>query len=319
VLYYNVTTNLSYKWSAAVWKPLFALVLLVALPARAEPPVVAVSIQPLHSLVAAVMQGVGEPHLLVTGAQSEHTYALRPSDAKLLEKAGIVVLVDPGFESFLAKPLKRTKAEIVALADLPGIRRLPRREGGVWGGHQHDDDHDHGHDEGFDGHLWLDPANAKVLVDGVAERLAARDPANAARYRANARETTARVDALDAKLAATLAPVKGKPYVVFHDAWQYFEARYGLTPAGALTIDPDRPVSARRMAALRDRLKAAGTSCVFREPQFPSAVADSLAQSAGARVGVLDPQGADIPPGPGQYEALMTRMAESLAQCLSGR
>ena len=304
---------------------LAAIVGMAALPAAAEAPKVMASIQPIHSLVASVMQGVGEPGLVVSGAQSEHTYALKPSDARALQAARVVVLVDEGYETFLAKPLKNRKGslDVIALADLPGARVLPSRKGGLWED-DHDDhkghkDHDHhGHDHGaVDGHLWLDPDNARLLVTAVADRLAGIDPANAAAYQANAKTTIDRLQALDSRIRERLAPVVDRPFVVFHDAYQYVEKRYGLAAAGSITVDPDRPPSAKRLAALRDRLKASGTACVFREPQFPAPVVRTLAEAAGAREGVLDPQGADIPPGPDQYFTLMTRMADSLTSCLS--
>lgn len=308
-----------------MWKPLAALLFFVAAaastPAYAESPNVVASIQPLHSLVAGVMKGVGEPRLIVSGAASEHTYALKPSDSRMINEARLVVLVDESFETFLTKPLKqiRKKAEILAMADLPGIRALPVREGGVWETHR--DDHGHEHTHGHadtDFHVWLDPANAKVLVAAVAERLAALDEANGATYRANAEEMAVRLDALNAELKARLAPLGGKPYVVFHDAYQYFETAYGLSPAGSITIDPDRQPSAKRLAALRDRLKTTEAACVFREPQFAAPVVKTLAKSAGARIGLLDPQGAAIPTGPDHYFLLLTGLADSLTECLSG-
>lgn len=298
-----------------------------ALPARAEAPKVLASIQPIHSLVASVMQGVGEPGLVVTGAQSEHTYALKPSDARALAAARVVVLVDENYETFLAKPLKGRKKslDVIALADLPGATTLPARKGGVWEDeHDDHDEHGHGGHEGhhhgaIDGHVWLDPANARLLVTAVADRLGEIDPEHAARYAANAAATVARLEALDRQLKARLSPLAGKPFVVFHDAYQYIEKRYGLAAAGSVTVDPDRPPSARRLAALRDKLKAAGAACVFREPQFPAPVVKTLADAAGAREGVLDPQGADIPPGPDQYFTLMSRLADGLESCLSTR
>ena len=301
-----------------------------ALPSRAEAPKVVASIQPIHSLVASVMQGVAEPGLVVSGAQSEHTYALKPSDARLLQAAQVVVMVDEGYETFLAKPLKGRKAslDVIAMADLPGATTLPPRAGGAGedehGGLDHDKGHGkghaHGHDHGaIDGHVWLDPGNARLLVTAVAERLSELDAANAERYRANAHATVARLEALDDQLRRQLAPVAGKPFVVFHDAYQYVERRYGLAAAGSITVDPDRPPSAKRLAILRDRLKAAGAACVFREPQFPAPVVKTLAEAAGAREGVLDPQGADIPPGPDQYFTLMTRLGDGLASCLDGK
>jgi zinc transport system substrate-binding protein len=305
-----------------MWKSWALALTILASPAYAEAPKVVASIQPLHSLVASVMQGVGEPGLVVTGAQSEHTYALKPSDARALQAARVVVLVDEAYETFLAKPLKGTKADIIALADLPGAATLPTRKGGLWEPEHGEEGHDHAHDHhhgAVDGHLWLDPANARLLVTAVADRLAELDPAHGDTYHANATATVARLEALDTQMKAKLVPVAGKPFVVFHDAYQYVEKRYGLTSAGSITVDPDRPPSAKRLAALRDRLKTAGAACVFREPQFPAPIVQTLADSAGARVGVLDPQGADIPPGPEQYFTLMTRLADGLASCLAAK
>jgi zinc transport system substrate-binding protein len=292
------------------------LTLLAATAAQARPPTVVASIQPLHSLAAAVMSGIGQPELLVGGVASEHSYTLKPSDIRVLQAADLVVTVAPDYETFLAKPLKGIRADMLAMADLPGVGVLPRREGGLWERHSHDDKNDH---HGRDGHVWLNPMNAKILVVELSDRLSRHDPANATLYRANASRTLERLDALDGRLRARLAPLSGRSYVVFHDAYQYFEVRYGLSPAGSITVDPDRPPSAKRLAILRDRLKETGAACVFREPQFPAPVVAALAQSAGAREGVLDPQGADLPNGPDQYFSVLERLADSLVSCLSAR
>lgn len=299
-----------------MWKPFAALLIaiLLALPARAEPPRVIASIQPLHSLVAGVMKGVGVPALMVSGNASEHNFALKPSDARRLAAAQLVIMVDPAYETFMKR--LPPAAAVVAMAQLPGIVRKPLREGGLW---EHDHDHHDEHEASTDFHVWLDPTNAKIAVQAIADALSRLDTANAPLYTANAANLQARLDALDAELAGRLAPLAARPYVVFHDAYHYFEARYGLSPAGSITIDPDRPVSAKRLASLRDRLKKAGAPCVFREPQFSGSVVETLARSAGARVGVLDPQGAALPPGPDQYFSLMTGLAQSLTECLAAR
>ncbi|CAA7626168.1 zinc ABC transporter substrate-binding protein [Magnetospirillum sp. SS-4] len=297
--------------------------LLTAGPAMADapPPDVLVSIKPLHGLVAAVMKGVAEPGLIVSGDASPHDYAMKPSDARALERARLLVWVGKDFEGWLKKPAAKARHRLT-MQEIPGMTRLATREGGVWDSHGNDHGHkDHGkddHDE-TDGHLWLDPDNAARLVDAVAGRLAEMDPARADRYKANAAETRKRLADLDSTLAARLKPVAGKPYVVFHDAHQYFEARYGLTPAGAVTIDPERPPSAKRMAALRDRLKATKAACVFREPRFAGPTVQALADAAGARIALLDPEGALAEAGPDAYFTIMTAIADSLADCLSGR
>ncbi len=303
----------------ALAAPLFAL----AVPAYAEVPQVVASIQPLHSLAAMVMEGVGEPALLVRGTASEHGYALKPSDMRAIETAKLAVIIDTGYETFLAKPLKARGDKIVtlAMADLPGLTVFEPREGGVWEAHDHHHKHDHdahGHDhhDELDGHVWLDPHNAQLMLSALEAELSELDPANAATYQRNAEAARAKLAVLDGELKTKLAPLAGKSYVVFHDAYQYFEARYGLTPAGSITVDPDRSPSAKRMAALKDKLVAAKAACVFREPQFPAAIVDTLAKSANARVGLLDPQGAALPPGPALYPALLGNLADSLTKCL---
>jgi zinc transport system substrate-binding protein len=310
-----------------------ALSLALPIPAAADtaPPSVLVSIKPLHGLVAAVMKGVAEPGLIVSGTASPHDYAMKPSDARAVERAQLLVWVGSDFEGWLKKPAARVKQRL-AMQDIPGMTRLATREGGAWDSHE--DGHGHnghdkgGHDKGghgkdghdeTDGHLWLDPDNAARLVDAVAGRLAGMDPPHAENYRANAAETRKRLAELDSTLAARLKPLAGRPYVVFHDAHQYFEARYGLSPAGAVTVDPERPPGARRMAILRDRLKATGAACVFREPRFAGPTVQALAEAAGARIGQLDPEGALAEPGLDAYFTIMTAIADSLTDCLSGR
>lgn len=298
--------------------------LLAVTPALAETPKVVASIKPVHALVAAVMQGVGEPTLIVRGAASPHTYALKPSDARALADADLVFWIGPELEGFLAKPLKATatKATAVELMEAPGVRLLDAREGGAWD--PHDPGHDHGHDqahkaghEEVNTHVWLDPDNARAMVGAIADALAARDPAHADAYRANAERTAQDLATLDAELKATLAPVRDKPFVVFHDAYQYFEAHYGLNGVGAITVNPDRRPSAKRLSEIRARITALGPVCVFAEPQFEPALVDTIVQGTKAKKGVLDPEGAGLAAGPDLYPTLLRNIAASLKGCLA--
>jgi zinc transport system substrate-binding protein len=297
--------------------------LLAAAPAAAETPRVVASIKPVHALVAAVMEGLGAPALLVPGNASPHAYSLRPSEAQRLAAAQLVFWIGPGYEAFLAKPLAALGegARIVRLAEAEGVTVLPAREGGAWEG----DAHAHGPAHRApaeaapgeaDGHLWLDPANAKAIVAAAAAALAAADPPNGPRYRANAARTEARLSALDARMAARLAPVTSVPYIVFHDAYQYLERRYGLAAAGAITVAPERRPGARRVQEIRARIARSGVACVFAEPQFEPALVRTLTEGTKARAGVLDPLGADLAEGPFLYEALLERLADALAGCL---
>jgi len=193
--------------------------------------------------------------------------------------------------------------------------------------HAHDDVHDHKeehghqdkpvHDAHVDGHLWLDPKNALRIVELTAEALIELDPGRAAIYRANAARAAERLSRLDAELATILNPVKDHSFIVFHDAYQYFERRYGLTVAGSITVAADRKPGARRLREIRDRLTNAGAACVFAEPQFPPDVVATVVEGTGARKGTADPLGAALEPGPDLYPTLMRELARSLAECLS--
>jgi zinc transport system substrate-binding protein len=284
--------------------------MLAAVPAVAAPKVL-VTIKPVHSLVAGVMAGVGQPDLLINGALSAHSYELKPSDARKLRAADIVFEIGPDMESYLATPLKTLGRKVVVLGQAPGVHRLPARHGGLWG----EDEDEHGHGPS-DPHLWLDPQNAIAMTRAIADSLARLDPAHARAYRGNAARQVVMLQALDQELAGKLAPLKGRPYLVFHDAYHYFEARYGLASAGAVTVAPDRPVGARRVAELRQAVLQGRVICLFREPQFPPKLIATLDENTRARVGVLDPLGAELEPGPGLYPKLMRDLAQSLAGCL---
>ena len=297
---------------------------LLTTSAMAAPSVVA-SIKPVHSLVAAVMEGVGEPTLLVRGSASPHNYALKPSDAGALESADIVFWTGHGMELFLAEALDTLSgnAEIVELAETPGIALLPMREGGAFEAHEHHDGHDHDHDHGHehehgegDMHFWLDPENAKLMVTHIAAALSAADPENAQAYTANAEAEIAELDDLEAELAATLAPVKDQPFVVFHDAYQYFEQRFGLTLAGSVTVSPETAPGAARIDELKARVAELGATCVFAEPNFEPAIISAITEGTTAKSGILDPEGSALSEGPDLYPNLLRGLATSLVDCL---
>ena len=298
--------------------------LLLTGTALAAPDVVA-STKPLHSLVSAVMGDVATPGLIVKGSASPHNYSLRPSDAAALESADIVFWTGHGMELFLADALDTlsTNARVVELAEAPGIALLPVREGGAFEAHSHGDDHDHdhdhshdhGHDEG-DMHFWLDPENAKLMVTEIAAVLGEADPDNAATYQANAEAELVRLDALTAELGETLAAVEGKPFIVFHDAYQYFETRFGLDVAGTVTVSPEAMPGAARIDELRAKVAELGATCVFAEPNFEPAIVRTIVEGTEAKAGVLDPEGAALTEGPDLYPELLRGLANGLVDCL---
>ena len=282
---------------------------------------VVVTIKPLHALVSQVMTGVGTPELLVQGAASPHTYALKPSDASKLNRADVFFRMSDAMEPFTAKVAKSLpkRVQVVTLQDSRGLKLYQRRSGATFDdGHDHSGDggHDHDHDA-TDGHAWLDPVNAKVLADRIAQVLSAKEPANAARFAANAATLKTKLDELSTELARDLAPVAGKPYIVFHDALQYFERRYKLRVAGSISISPDVPPSAKRLSTLRKKIASLGAVCVFAEPQFDTRLVDNLIEGTRARTGTIDPEGIKIEAGPDLYFALLRNLTRDLKNCLA--
>lgn len=287
-------------------------------PAAADLNVV-VTIKPLHALVNQVMTGVGTPELLVQGAASPHTYALKPSDASKLNQADVFFRMSDAMEPFTAKVAKSLpkRVQVITLQSTRDLKLYQRRTGATFDdGHDHSDAHDHSHDS-TDGHSWLDPINAKVLVDRIAQVLSAKEPANAARFTANAAALKTKLDELSAELARDLAPVAGKPYVVFHDALQYFERRYTLRVVGSISISPDVPPSAKRLATLRKKIASLGAVCVFAEPQFDTRLVDNVIEGTRARTGTIDPEGIKIEAGPDLYFALLRNLTRDLKNCLA--
>lgn len=312
--------------------------LCVPLMGFAAQPVVVASIKPVHALVAGVMQGVGEPLLLVSGGASPHDYSLKPSEARAIDQAQVVFWIGPDLESFLIRPLDNVKDKIrvVALLDAPGMTVLPLREGGAWEPHGHEHGHDeHGHETPEDGddhehehehvhqadhdpHVWLDPVNAIAMVRRIMTVLGEVDVAHRADYQRNGAALIERLDRLNQRLATELAPVRQQPYLVFHDAYQYFEQRYDLDAIGSVTMSAERRPGAKRVADIQARIRDLQVRCVFSEPQFQPALVETIIAGSAARRGVLDPLGAELPPGPDAYFQLLQGLATSLRACLSG-
>ena len=294
---------------------------------------VVASIKPVHSLVSAVMAGVGEPHLVIRGASSPHTFTLRPSDATALEDADVVFLIGDAMETALTGPVEALAghARVVALADVPGLVRRPLREGGAFEEHEHDshghrgqdDDRDHhdgheDHEDGpFDMHVWLDPLNGRAMARAIAATLAEADPANEAVYEANAAALLRRLDALTGEIAAQVAPARGVPFIVFHDGYRHFEDRFGLTAAGSVVVGPERKPGARRISELRDKVQSLGVVCAFDEPQFDRRLVRTVIEGSEVRAGSVDPLGAAIEDGPELYATLLRNMATSFTACLA--
>ena len=286
------------------------------------------SIKPLQLIAAAVQDGVGSPEVLLPPGASPHHYALRPSDVRRVREVELLYWVGADLESFLPRVLAGRDKPSVALQELPGLHL--RHFGDSHAEHddhdqahdEHDqapaDEHDHAHRPGaLDAHLWLLPANARVIAAKMAADLAAADPANAARYQANLRTFDERLAALDLRLKRRLAGLAGKPYFVFHEAYDYFEAAYGLEHAGVLSVASEVQPGARHVAAMRARLQQVGPTCVFSEPPLRPRLAETLSAGLPVTLAELDAMGGTLAVDAGGYERLLDNLANGLADCLN--
>ncbi len=268
--------------------------------AKAHAPSVVASIKPLHSIVAAVMEGVGAPRLLLGGGASPHAHALKPSQARALRHADVVFWVGESLEGFLEKPLRALPqgTRVVELSTIDGVGFRRRGEDG------------HG---AIDPHFWLDPRAVGAIIPAIVGALSAIDGGHGEMYRANGRALSARLDALDAELRQRLAPIAERPFLVFHAAYGYLLRRYPLNALGAVTVSPERPPGARHLS----RIRTLGAACVFTEPPFRPKLAEMIVAGSGARLAALDPLGAALEPGPELYFDLMRGLAAALVDCLT--
>ncbi len=305
---------------------------------------VVTSIKPIHSLAAYVMDGVGKPNVIVDGYNSPHGFSLKPSHAKMIENADLIIWVGEDLEAFLEKPLVSIakKATKVELMDLKGIKKLKFREKNIFEGHddhghkkdKHDDHghkkdkhDDHGHkkdkhdDHGHEGHahgehdphIWLDPMNAKVIIKEITNQLVKLDSANSEKYKANSKEAIADIDALTKSIKKDLN--KNSRVVVFHDAYQYFENRFGIKVLGALTVNTDVLPGAEQLAEIREVIEHEKVNCIFSEPQFNPSIIKTIAKDTNIKTGVLDPLGATLDKGKGMYSELLKNMSSSFKGC----
>lgn len=299
---------------------LLALGLQAARAADAGRVDVVVTIKPIHSLVAKIMEGVGKPLLLVDGGASPHSFALRPSQMQAVGKSAVLFRVSERLEPFTGKLVRALPqgVQVVSLVDAPGLRLLELRHTGTFEPHRHEDgDGEHAEDaEHADSHIWLDPENAKAIASYIADVLEGRFPEHAEQFKRNAEGLRADLDALQADILAITQPLRHKPFIVFHDAYQYFDRRFDLDAVGSITVTPDVQPSAKRLLELRQKIRELNAVCVFAEPLFQPRLVAALIEGTSARAGTLDPEGLGLQAGPQLYFTLMRNLAANLRACL---
>jgi len=306
---------------------------------------VVTSIKPIHSLASYLMDGVGKPDLIVDGYASPHGFSMKPSHAKMLQNADIIFWVGEGMENFLVKPLNSIakKAEKIELMEIKGLNVLKFRERNIFDEHDHDhghddhgkkeDDHDdHGHDdhgkkeddhddhghEGhghgeFDAHIWLDPINAKAILNEMVVHLIENDPKNEAKYKNNLDKALKEIDKLTIEVMTDLS--NSVSSIVFHDAYQYFEKRFNVKILGAFTVNTDVMPGAEQLAEIREIIEHDKVACVFSEPQFNPDIINAVAKDMKIKTGILDPLGATLDPGKDLYFKLIRNMSASFKGC----
>ena len=308
--------------------------------AFAQVPQVAVDIAPVHSLVARVMDGVGTPDLIVQPGASPHEYSLRPSEAQALQNADLVFWVSSGLTPWLTDTIETlaSGAAVTELLEVDGTIELPLRESPLFEAHiheehddmahddhdegahndhdSHDDHDDHGHEDAHDPHAWLSPNNAITWLNVIAGQLSAADPENATAYFANAAAGRSEIQALIGEVNATLDPVRGEKFVVFHDAYQYFETDFNFPASGAISLSDASDPSPARIAEIQARVGDEGISCILTEPQFNPGLIDTVLNGTQSQTGILDPMGSDLELGSALYPQLIRNLSTALAGCM---
>ncbi len=298
------------------------LALCFSLPAKADDIYVAVSIKPLHSLVQMVLGGLGDAVLLMDGNTSPHNATLLPSTRRHLARADMVVLIDPLFEMSYAKALNNDGGgrRVLLASSLDGIRLLDRRTSSHNDHNDHDEHDDHTgdqHHHNKDLHLWLAADNAVAIINGVRDGLMAVYPEHGEVLAANAEAAAGRILAMDRQVAALFAEIKSPAFIVYHDAYIYFEDRYGFAATASILNHHDAPAEVGRVSFLRRLVEENNIKCIFHEPQFSAKILNVIDPDEKTTTVALDPIGAKHPKGAGQYEAMMREMAQNLHDCLT--
>ena len=286
---------------------------------------VVASLKPLGFIASAIADGVTDTEVLLPDGASEHDYSLRPSDVKRLQGADLVVWIGPEMEAFMEKSVKNIpNAKQVTIAQLNDVKPLLMKGAD-------DDDDDHGHNDAgseksdehhhhgdYNMHLWLSPEIARATAVAIHGKLVELMPQSRAKLDANLKDFEAQLASTETQVGNELAPLKGKGYFVFHDAYGYYEKHYGLTPLGHFTVNPEIQPGAQRLHEIRTQLVEQKATCVFAEPQFRPAVVESVARGTSVRMGTLDPLGTNIKLGKTSYSAFLNQLANQYASCLKG-
>jgi len=289
----------------------------LAAPVAADPPQVLADTRVTGALVQQVLGDLGEVEVLLDKGSDPHDFQLRPSQARALQQADLLVWIGPELTPWLSRGAETLAPERrLALLATPGTTL---RSYGESDAHEADDGHDHAPGS-IDPHAWLDPTNAAVWLDEIAGRLSALDPDHASAFAENAETAKQQIAQLDTRLTALLAPLAGQQIVTLHDAYGYFTAHYGLAETIPVSLGDASAPSAARIDGIRRQIAEQQVRCAFPEANHPSAVLDAVTSgSPVVRGEPLDPEGSQIDAESGFYTELLSQLAERIHACLSAK
>lgn len=308
------------------------------------------TIKPINALVSAVVGNTGKTISIIPADISPHEFKLKPSDAKILQDGNIIFYVSNHLESSITKVFENLpkNIKIINLIEETGIEHLAIRDNEAWERHddhekdakkhddhddhekdakKHDDHDDHekhakkhddhdDHEKEDDVHIWLSPDNAIKIVKKVNKELNLFFPENAKIYNENSTKMINKISILKSELKKELSTIKDKPYIVFHDAYQYFEKDFGLNAVGSIALEDDVASSPKQISYIKNKIVNSNVSCVFQEPQFDSKLVKTVVEDTNAKVGTLDPLGVNIVGDEDFYLQLLRNMSKSLKKCL---
>jgi len=296
------------------------LSVLLSLPLVAKAQVkIVTSIKPLHSLASIVTEGISTPSLIIDGLASPHDFQLRPSKVRMLQNADLILWVGDDLETFLVKPLRNIDSnKLISVMEMPDLTLLPLREHVDFSKDEHDHAHKGKHgDEHADPHVWLDPNNATVIVQNLAQRLAELDAENAQTYKENANTFAQKVVELNTQVQTLITPIQNSKFFIFHDAIHYFEDAFGIFASQAITPSIEQKVGAKRVRQLQSAFRQNSIECVFVEPQASKKLVELAVKGSYTKIAEVDVTGVRLSEGPDLYRQLILNMATVMNTCLS--
>ena len=291
--------------------------------AKSAPLNIVVSIAPLQALAQGILGDKGTVTQLVPANMSPHSYTLKPVDLSRMSNADMIIWIGPQLEFFLNKPIERLQStkKVLTVIEVPGLTLYNLRVGKNWQASDHD------HKDGLtdklliqpfklDPHLWLNPDNAIIILDKISTLLQKLDPKNQEYYATQLTNRKKELLAVDNKIKQDLISLNTKPFLVFHDGYQYFEKHYHLDDLGTVMANPEIPLSGKQLQEIHEKIQTAKIICVFTEPQTNEKLANSIVSGTQAHLGMLDPLDSGLPQGWQGYTGLLEKNAAALKKCL---